>query len=109
VFLNKKIARAAKAQGTTRFLHFHQAKLGAEKILLVDAPGYGFAQINKSKREMWAGLTDEYLKISPRVAQIFLCINLEHGVKHNDIETLSHITKYNINIQLLLCKADKVP
>jgi GTP-binding protein len=65
----------AKAQGTTRFLHFHEAKLGAEKILLVDAPGYGFAKINKAKRFMWAGLMDEYLKISSRLCEIFICIN----------------------------------
>jgi GTP-binding protein len=79
-----------------------------EQICIVDAPGYGFANINKAKRQMWAGLTDEYLKISSRVCEIFLCLNFEHGVKPTDIDTLKHITKYNVNIQLVLCKIDKV-
>lgn len=58
IFNNKRIARVSRAAGTTRFLHFHEAKLGGENILLVDAPGYGFAKINKKTRFMWAGLTD---------------------------------------------------
>lgn len=57
---------------------------------------------------MWAGLIDEYLKISSRLCQIFICINFEHGVKSSDIEALKHISKYNLNIQLVLNKADKV-
>jgi hypothetical protein len=31
--------------------------------------------MNKKRREMWAGLTEEYLKVSSRLSQIFICIN----------------------------------
>lgn len=82
--------------------------MGREKLLLIDAPGYGFAKINKAKRFMWAGLTDEYLKISSRLSQIFLCLNFKHGLKQSDVQTLQNISKYNVNIQLVLCKTDKV-
>ena len=54
----QKIARVSRVPGTTQFLHFHEAMLGAEKIVVVDAPGYGYAKINKSKRQMWSGLID---------------------------------------------------
>lgn len=68
----------------------------------------GFANINKAKRSMWAGLIDEYLKISSRLCLIFMCINFEHGVKPADIDLLKQISKYNVDIQLLLTKTDKV-
>lgn len=77
--------------------------------MICDAPGYGFAKINKAKRQMWAGLVDEYLKISSRLCQIFFCINFLHGLKDTDVEALKHMSKYNVNIQLVLSKSDKVP
>ena len=52
---------------------------------MVDAPGYGFAKMNKKRREMWMGLADEYLKISSRLSQIFLCVHFEHGLKSTDV------------------------
>lgn len=108
IFNDKKIARVSRVPGTTRFLHFHEAALGGEKLLITDAPGYGFAKINKAKRGMWAGLIDQYLKISSRLSQIFVCINFEHGVKPADIEAITHISRFNVNIQLVLSKADRV-
>ena len=69
----KKIARVAKKPGTTRFLHFHH--IHNEQALVVDAPGYGFARMNKKRRELWLGLADEYLKISSRLSQIFHCVH----------------------------------
>ena len=58
VFNDKTIARVSRVPGTTQFLHFHEATLGGEKLLLTDAPGYGYAKINKAKRSMWVGLID---------------------------------------------------
>ena len=49
--------------------------------MLVDAPGFGFANMNQRRRNLWFGLLDEYMKISSRLCQIFHVINFEHGVK----------------------------
>lgn len=76
--------------------------------MVVDAPGYGFAKMNKKRREMWAGLTEEYLKVSSRLSQIFICINFEHGLKQNDILFLKRADKFNVDIQIILTKVDKV-
>jgi GTP-binding protein EngB required for normal cell division len=70
----KKIARVSKRPGTTKFLHFHHI-LNFDAFL-VDAPGYGYARMNKRRRELWFGLTEEYMKVSSRLSQIFVCINL---------------------------------
>lgn len=57
---------------------------------------------------MWFGLTDEYMKISSRLSQIFVCINFEHGVKESDIQFLERANQYNIDIQVVLTKVDKI-
>jgi GTP-binding protein EngB required for normal cell division len=75
----------------------------------VDAPGYGFARMNKKRRELWFGLTEEYMKVSSRLSQIFVCINIEHGLKNNDIQFLERCERYNIDVQVILTKVDKLP
>lgn len=57
---------------------------------------------------MWFGLTDEYMKISSRLSQIFLCVNFEHGLKESDIQFLKRANEYNIGIQVILAKVDKI-
>ena len=41
----KKIAWVAKKPGTTKFLHFHHIR--NQECFIVDAPGYGFARMNR--------------------------------------------------------------
>lgn len=106
IFNEKKVARVAKHPGTTKNLHFHRIKNA--QCFVVDAPGYGFARMNKRRRQMWFGLTEDYLKISSRVSQIFLCINFEHGLKENDKLFLQRTDKFNLKIQVILTKVDKV-
>lgn len=38
-----------------------------------------------------------------------MILNFQHGLKPSDVHTLTHLTKYNINIQLILNKTDRVP
>ena len=76
---------------------------------VVDCPGYGFAKMNKRRRGMWFGLTEEYLKVSSRVSQVFLCLNFQHGVKQTDIDFLKRIHHLDVDIQIIMTKVDKVP
>lgn len=73
IFGDDKIARKAKHAGTTKFLHFHE--IHNENAFVIDAPGYGYANMNKRRRHLWFGLTEEYMKISSRLSQIFLLLN----------------------------------
>jgi len=38
-----------------------------------------------------------------------VCINFEHGLKDSDIQFLQRADKYNINIQIIMTKIDKIP
>jgi GTP-binding protein EngB required for normal cell division len=57
---------------------------------------------------MWFGLAEEYMKVSSRLSQIFICINFEHGLKANDEIFLKRADQFNIDLQLILTKTDKV-
>ena len=48
------------------------------------------------------------MKISSRLCQIFHIINFEHGLKENDIIALTKVSAYNVGIQLVFNKVDKI-
>lgn len=48
------------------------------------------------------------MKVSSRLSQIFVCINIEHGLKPNDIQFLQRCERYNIDVQIILTKTDKI-
>jgi GTP-binding protein EngB required for normal cell division len=48
------------------------------------------------------------MKISSRLSQIFLCINFEHGLKSSDIQFMQRADKFNVDIQIIMTKVDKV-
>jgi len=77
--------------------------------VLIDTPGYGFADMNRRRRDMWFGCLYEYLKVSSRACQVVMCVNSEHGLKRNDLEFLRRTHEFNLNIQLVLTKIDKLP
>jgi GTP-binding protein EngB required for normal cell division len=64
--------------------------------------------MNRRRRDMWFGCLFEYLKVSSRACQIIMCVNGEHGLKRNDIEFLKRVHEFNLNIQVVLTKIDKV-
>jgi len=48
------------------------------------------------------------MKVSTRLSQIFLLINFEHGLKEIDKEFIARADRFNVNIQLVMTKVDKV-
>ena len=47
----------------------------------VDLPGYGFARVSKSTKEIWQDLASAYLRGRPTLKRVCLLIDLRHGVK----------------------------
>ncbi|EAR99770.2 ribosome biogenesis GTP-binding protein YsxC (macronuclear) [Tetrahymena thermophila SB210] len=103
----RKVAKTSKKQGSTKKLYYYELvdNLG----YIIDPPGYGFANVNVNAKKKWQGMIYDYIQISSRLARIYLLINAEHGLKKNDMSLLSQIQKQNVNIQIVLTKADKVP
>jgi GTP-binding protein EngB required for normal cell division len=64
--------------------------------------------MNKRRRDMWFGCLYEYLKVSSRASQIVMCVNGEHGLKPNDVEFLKRTHEFNLSIQVVLTKIDKI-
>lgn len=104
--LNKKsLARTSKTPGRTQQLNFFNLN---DKIIFVDMPGYGFAQVSKKKVANWTNLIFQYLRGRVNLKRVFLLIDSRRGLKENDIEVMSILDEHAVNYQIILTKVDQI-
>ncbi len=72
----KTLARVSNTPGRTRQINFFD--LG-HKVMLVDLPGYGFAQASKAMSEEWQGLILDYLRGRANLRRVILLIDARRG------------------------------
>lgn len=99
----RTLARVSAKPGHTRQVNFFDL---AGKLLLVDLPGYGFAQVSRSMKETWQDLASAYLRGRPTLVRVCLLIDSRHGVKEADRETMRNLDSAAVSYQLILTKTD---
>lgn len=99
----RSLARISKTPGRTQELNFF--RIGG-RLLLVDLPGYGFAQAPKAKVEAWNRLIRDYLRGRPSLARVLVLIDARHGPKPADREILDLLGEAAVPWQIVLTKTD---
>jgi GTP-binding protein len=102
----KALARVSNQPGRTRQLNFFQ--LEAAPIVLVDMPGYGYAEAPKSIKRDWQGLMLDYLRGRPNLRRVLLLLDARVEVKTSDQTVLELLDQSAVAYQLVLTKADAV-
>jgi GTP-binding protein len=101
----KNLARVSHTPGRTRQINFF---LIAEKLVIADLPGYGFAKVPVEEKQNWEKLILHYLQNSPTLKLVNLLIDARRGIKENDFKVIQLLHSYDKQIQLVFTKADKV-
>ena len=99
------LARVSHTPGRTRQLNFFA--LG-RRLMLVDLPGYGYAEAGKGQIAGWTRLTQLYLKGRPSLRRTLLLIDGRHGIKPPDRRLMTMFDETAVSFQIVLTKADKV-
>ncbi len=99
------LARVSSRPGHTRQINFFDL---AGRLLLVDLPGYGFAQVSRSMKETWQDLASAYLRGRPTLKRVCLLIDSRHGVKEADRDTMKNLDAAAVSYQLVLTKTDQL-
>lgn len=102
---HSSLARVSNTPGRTRQINFFSL---ADKLVLVDLPGYGFAEVPVRVKQQWEILISHYLKTSANLKLVNLLIDARRGIKPNDIEVMKLLLSYNKNFQIVLTKSDKL-
>jgi GTP-binding protein len=99
------LARASNTPGRTQQINFFDLD---GRLMLVDLPGYGFAQAPKQQIDAWTRLVNDYLRGRPALRRTCLLIDSRHGLKENDLEVMTMLDKAAAPYQIVLTKADKI-
>jgi GTP-binding protein len=101
----RMLARTSNTPGRTRQLNFFD--LGGA-LMLVDLPGYGYAEASKAAIERWTALVRRYLRSRAALRRVCLLIDARHGIKEPDRPVLQLLDQAGVSYQIVLTKTDKL-
>ncbi|MFV9876269.1 MAG: ribosome biogenesis GTP-binding protein YihA/YsxC [Rickettsiales endosymbiont of Dermacentor nuttalli] len=105
ILRRKKLARVSHTPGRTQQLNFFSLD---KKIILVDLPGYGYAEVSKSCIREWHSVIIKYLEHRVNLKRIYILIDARRSFKELDIEAMSMLDNQGISYQIVFTKIDKV-
>lgn len=101
----KGLAKTSNTPGRTQQLNYFNL---ADKIHIVDLPGYGYAQAPESTVKQWQRVIFAYLQGRVNLKRVFVLIDSRHGIKKVDLEIMELLDKAAVTYQIVLTKSDKV-
>src|SRR5689334_14479550 len=99
------LARTSHTPGRTQQLNFFNI---ADRLHLVDMPGYGYAAVDKAKVHAWTQLIHDYLRGRASLARVYVLIDARHGIKPVDEAVLETLGTAAVSYQIVLTKADEL-
>lgn len=104
--LNRKnYARTSSTPGKTQTINFY---LVNEKFYLVDAPGYGYAKVSKTKQKKFGLMMEDYLTNRENLKQVFMLIDFRHKLSQDDILMYNFLKYYQLPVTIVATKVDKI-
>ena len=101
----KNFARTSAKPGKTQTLNFY---LINDYFYLVDAPGYGYAKVNKQLKNKFGLVMEDYLESRKNLKMVFMLIDFRHKPTEDDILMHNYLKHYNIPVTFICTKVDKV-
>jgi GTP-binding protein len=117
----KKLAFASKTPGRTQHINYFSiggAQVGQHRkdltkveeirAMLVDLPGYGYAEVSGSAKLHWQQLLGDYVQHRTQLAALVLIIDSRRPLTDLDIQMLEWFAPTGKPIHVMLTKADKL-
>jgi len=101
----KTLARTSNTPGRTRQINFFDLDA---RLMLVDLPGYGYAEASKSEVRRWTALLGQYLQTRAVLRRVCLLIDSRHGIKDSDYPLMLMLDDSGVSYQVVLTKTDKL-
>ena len=101
----KNFARTSAKPGKTQTLNFY---LINDYFYLVDAPGYGFANVNKKLKNKFGLIMEDYLESRENLKMVFMLVDFRHKPTDDDVMMYKYLKHYNIPVSVICTKLDKV-
>lgn len=117
----KKLAFASKTPGRTQHINYFsiggahvgqhrkdETRVDEIRALLVDLPGYGYAEVSGSAKLHWQELLGDYVQRREQLAALILIVDSRRPFTDLDIQMLEWFAPTGKPIHCLLTKSDKL-
>lgn len=101
----KTLARTSQTPGRTRQLIFFNL---ADRLDLVDLPGYGYASAPKTDIEAWSKLTRKFLVGRQTLQRVMVLVDSRRGIGKADKLIMDMLDDSAVSWALVLTKVDKL-
>lgn|GEM_PF-463969 len=103
-WVGSDLARVSKKPGKTRLLNFFFDP--ESKLVLVDVPGYGFAERLPKERQAWEAMLEGYFRLDKNIAAVLLLIDARHFMMPTDQEAHRYFVGCAQQVVWVLTKYD---
>lgn len=100
----KDLAKVSQTPGKTQTINFF---LIDEKWHLVDLPGYGYARVSKTTREVFSKMIKYYIVNRLQLVTLFVLIDASISPQKIDLEFIDWLGEMNIPFAIVFTKSDK--
>lgn len=100
-----KLARVSSTPGKTRNVEHFKVE---NSWLLADLPGYGFAKVSKTEREVWRGMIDAYLLERENLQCVFVLVDVRLEPQKLDLDMIQWLGEKGVPFVIVFTKADKL-
>lgn len=101
----KELAKVSGTPGKTQTINHY---LINQAWYLVDLPGYGFAKVDKTTRQGFGTIIDNYLQQSEHLFFVFVLIDIRLEPQKIDLSFLEWAGSNEIPLGIIFTKADKL-
>lgn len=101
----RSLAFVGSRPGKTRFLNFYNLD---DDLMLVDAPGYGYAERSKMEIVNYGNIVDEYFSTRKNLKGCILILDIRHLPSKQDIVMKRYMEALGLPYFVVLTKADKL-
>ena len=101
----KNYARTSANPGKTQTINFY---LVNDQFYLVDAPGYGFANLSKTKKKKFGLMMEDYLINRKNLKCVFMLVDFRHKLTNDDIMMYNFLKYYKLPVVIVATKTDKI-
>ncbi len=102
---HKGLAKTSGKPGKTQLINHFRIN---NQWFLVDLPGYGYAQISKTKRKKFQGYITDYFLKREQLVCAFILIDCRHDPQKTDLEFMQFLGKKRIPLAIIFTKTDKL-
>jgi GTP-binding protein len=101
----KNLAHVSQTPGKTQQINFFGIN---HEWILVDCPGYGYAQVSQKNRAEWKSLISTYLHKREQLQLVCLLMDIRHDPSDLDMGMVEELEEAAKKYVIILTKKDKI-